>query len=95
MNFHSLISQLSDNEKKELFELIQKKYAVEPKEVDFKKFETIIYIDRNKLLDDAVFIAICGLEQIRAELSTTGKVRLEIARAKLDRVIKKLEKDGY
>ncbi|MDQ1264552.1 MAG: hypothetical protein QG559_1553 [Campylobacterota bacterium] len=30
MNFHSLISQLSDSEKKELFELIQKRYAIEP-----------------------------------------------------------------
>lgn len=30
MPFLNLISQLSDNEKKELFELIQKKYAVEP-----------------------------------------------------------------
>lgn len=62
---------------------------------DTKKFETKVYIDRNRLLDEAIFIAICGLEQIRDGLFITGKVRLEIARNKLDQVIKKLEKDGY
>lgn len=62
---------------------------------DPKKFETKVYIDRNKLLDEAVFIAICGLEQIREKTFITGKVRLEIARDKLDQVINKLEKDGY
>lgn len=69
-------------------------YTKEVETNSHRKFITKVFIDRNKLLDEAVFSAINGLEQIRNEMFRTGKVRLGIARAKLDEAIKKLEEDG-
>ncbi|RLA62746.1 MAG: hypothetical protein DRQ78_07645 [Epsilonproteobacteria bacterium] len=49
--------------------------------------------DRNKILDEGVFLAVCGLNMCRNKEFITGVVRLEMARDKLDKVIKKIYKD--
>jgi len=50
-------------------------------------------LNRDKVLDEAVFLSICGMNQIREGCQITGVVRLEMARDKLDRVIKKINSD--
>lgn len=51
-----------------------------------------LVLDRSKLLDESIFIAICGLRQLRDGLNTTGKVRLEIAKNGIQRTINALNK---
>lgn len=43
--------------------------------------------DRNKMLDEALFIGICGMNMIKDKEFTTGVVRLEMARDKIDYII--------
>ena len=43
---------------------------------------------RSKVLDEGVFLAICGLNMCRDKEFITGVVRLEMARNKLDKAIK-------
>lgn len=52
-------------------------------------------LNRDKLLDEALFVGLCGLGMCRRNLRVTGLVRLEIAHAYLGRVIKQLKKDIY
>ena len=51
--------------------------------------------DRNKVLDEALFVGICGLNMVRDECFITGVVRLEIARAKLDKVIEHIYAERF
>lgn len=46
--------------------------------------------DRNKELDEAIFLAICGLNLCREKSCITGVTRLEIAKAKLEKIISKI-----
>ena len=43
--------------------------------------------NRDKLLDEALFVGICGLNMCKDKQFLTGVVRLEIARDKLAKVI--------
>ncbi|TET88709.1 MAG: hypothetical protein E3J96_02810 [Sulfurovum sp.] len=49
--------------------------------------------NRDKLLDEAVFLGICGLNMCKDKEFITGVVRLEMARDKLDKVIKHIYKE--
>ena len=51
-----------------------------------------VELDTDKTLDDAIFYALCGLEHCRDKSLITGVARLEMARAKLDEVIKAINK---
>jgi hypothetical protein len=47
-------------------------------------------LNREKVLDEAIFLALCGLTQLREGLEITGVVRLKMAKVKLDATIKKI-----
>jgi hypothetical protein len=47
-------------------------------------------LDRNKILDEAVFLALCGLQHCRDGLDITGVTRLEMACSKLTAVINRI-----
>jgi len=49
--------------------------------------------NRDKLLDEAVFLGVCGLNMCKDKEFITGVVRLEMARDKLDKVIKYIYKE--
>lgn len=49
--------------------------------------------NRNKLLDEALFIGICGMNMCKDNEFITGVVRLEMAREKLDKVIEYIYKE--
>lgn len=51
-----------------------------------------VELDIDKTLDEAIFYALCGLEHCRDKSLITGVARLEMARAKLDEVIKAINK---
>jgi len=57
------------------------------------KIEVHQTFDRNKLLDEALFVGICGLNMCKDKEFITGVVRLEMARDKLDKVIKYIYKE--
>jgi len=58
-----------------------------------KKVEINQVLDRNKVLDEALFLGICGRNIIEEDGSyMTGVIRLEMARDKLDKVIKLIHK---
>lgn len=44
-----------------------------------KEVNIDITLDRAKVLDEGIFLAICGLEQCRANQFITGVVRLKLA----------------
>lgn len=44
-------------------------------------------LNRDKMLDEGVFLAICGLNQCRENIFITGVVRLEMAVARIQKVI--------
>lgn len=44
-------------------------------------------LDRNKVLDEAIFLALCGRDLCKNGSSITGVVRLEMAYEKLGRTI--------
>ena len=52
------------------------------------------YLNRDEVLDDAIFLALCGLDQVRDNLKITGLVRLEMAYHKFGLAIEKLKKDS-
>lgn len=54
--------------------------------------KTCIEINRDKLLDEAIFVAICGRNQIKQGSKITGVVRLKMAKYKLEEAIRRLEK---
>ena len=56
-----------------------------------------IELDTGKTLDEAIYYALCGLTHCRDKTLITGVTRLEIARAKLDKAIKAINKevDGW
>ncbi len=58
-----------------------------------KKVEVHQTFDRNKLLDEALFVGICGMNMVKDKEFITGVVRLEIARDKLDKVIEYIYKE--
>ena len=45
-------------------------------------------LDRYKILDEGIFLSICGLNMCREKQFITGVVRLEMARDKIDKAIK-------
>lgn len=49
-------------------------------------------LNRNKILDEAIFLSICGRKLCRENSCITGVVRLEIAYHKLGLVIAKIKK---
>jgi len=49
--------------------------------------------DRGKILDEGVFLAICGLDLCRDGLQILGVVRLEMAVHNLQKTIDKINKD--
>lgn len=60
-----------------------------------KKIEVKETLDRDKVLDEAIFLALCGLDHCRHGSEITGLVRLEMAKHKLESTIKKIkEKHG-
>lgn len=50
-------------------------------------------LDRSKILDEAIFLALCGRDQVKNNLKITGVVRLEMAVAMLHKIINKINKD--
>jgi len=52
-------------------------------------------LNRDKVLDEAIFLAICGRNKIKDGDRITGNVRLEIAVYKLQRCIDKINKELY
>jgi hypothetical protein len=50
-------------------------------------------LDRDKTLDEGIFLAHCGLSQIREGYKITGVVRLQMAVINLQSVIDKINKD--
>lgn len=61
--------------------------------MDNKIAEVTIKLDRNKLLDEAVFLSICGLQQCRENFAITGVTRLEMARDRLNVAIDVINKN--
>ena len=49
-------------------------------------------LDRDKTLDEAIYLALCGLDHCRTSLCVTGLVRLEMAHHKLGRVIDEIQR---
>lgn len=49
--------------------------------------------DRNKVLDEALFVGICGMNMCKDKEFLTGVVRLEMAREKLNKVIEYIYKE--
>lgn len=47
-------------------------------------------LNRDKVLDEGIFLALCGLDHCRINLEITGVVRLEMAHHKIGRVIDKI-----
>jgi hypothetical protein len=50
-----------------------------------------IELDRDKKLDEAIFLSLCGLDQMRDGTKMLGMVRLKMAHDLLGKVIDKLE----
>lgn len=50
-------------------------------------------LNRDKMLDEGVFLAICGLNQCREKTFITGVVRLEMAVARIQKVIDYINKN--
>jgi len=50
-------------------------------------------LDRDKVLDEAIFIALCGKGHLNENCKITGLTRLQIARDGLNKVIKYLEEE--
>ena len=48
-------------------------------------------LDRNKTLDEGIFLAICGREILKGGDKITSPIRLELAIDKIKKVLKKLE----
>ena len=76
-----------------------------PTDQDPKHIKLVQDLDRNKMLDEGVFLAICGLNMCREKMFITGVVRLEMAHHKIgkaidyiykerDKKLKKAEEDG-
>lgn len=55
--------------------------------------EGIYKLDRDKVLDEAIFLALVGLNNLRVGSKITGLIRLETAKVKLDAIIEKLKKE--
>ena len=55
--------------------------------------EVVETLDRNKVLDEAIFLAICAMNKLRDGDKITSIVRLEMARNGIQRTIDKLNKD--
>lgn len=49
-------------------------------------------LNRDKVLDEAIFLALCGLTQCREGMKITGVVRLELAKIGLETAIKGINK---
>ena len=59
-----------------------------------KKIEINQILDRNKVLDEALFLGICGRNIIEEDGSyMTAVIRLEMAIDKLDKVIRLIHKE--